>query len=347
MGDVLLAERLDSNGSSEKVALKRLAPELQDEPYVSMFVSEAKVMSRLDHQNVVHLLDTPLVDGAQCIALELVEGANLYQIMRRAHQLHDPLPVDVVVYIGLEVLAGLAYAHAARVDGSPIHLVHRDVKPGNVLLSRDGDVKLTDFGISKSDLSIGTTSRGVVKGTPHYLSPEQVKGDRATARSDLFSLANVMVEAITGIGLFKRDTLASTLLAVSTGERAEIESLFARRHRALARVLERALATAPAMRFESAEAMASAIAGACPIDEEQARRELARLVSEACGVKKPPAPADAPTQPIRPPPPPEVVERRVPEQRIRSLHFLLGLLMGALAMNGFQIAMRLISTWTW
>src|SRR5688572_1546074 len=175
MGDILLAERRNFDGSMMQVVLKRLAPELQDEPYVSMFVSEAKVMSRLDHPNVVRLLDTPMVDDARCIALELVSGTNLYQLMRHVHSAHETLPVEVVVYVGLQVLAGLAYAHQAKVDGVTINLVHRDVKPGNVLISKEGDVKLTDFGISKSDLSIGTTSRGVVKGTPHYLSPEQVK----------------------------------------------------------------------------------------------------------------------------------------------------------------------------
>src|SRR5688572_19510778 len=252
MGDILLAERRRFDGSSEQVVLKRLSSELQEEPYVSMFMGEATVMSRLDHPNLVRLLDVPIIDGDHCLALELVHGTNLFHLTKRARTTHDPIPVELAVYIGLEVLAGLAYAHNAKVDGVSINLVHRDVKPGNVLLSREGEVKLTDFGVAKSDLATLKTTTGVVKGTPHYLCPEQVKGEPVTPRSDLFSLATVLVETITGRLLFKRDTLAATLVALTTGDRQPIETLLPSRHSALAAVLERALAVEPMLRFESA-----------------------------------------------------------------------------------------------
>jgi serine/threonine-protein kinase len=412
MGDILLADHRQFDGTSEQVVLKLLAPELQEEPYVSMFMSEATVMSRLDHPNVVRLLDLPIVNGSRCLALELVQGTNLYQLMRQARRGGETVPPELAVYVGLEVLAGLAYAHSAKVDGIPINLVHRDVKPGNVLLSNRGEVKLTDFGISKHDLSTLKTSRGVVKGTPHYLSPEQVKGDPATARSDLFSLAAVLVEVMSGVVLFKRETLASTLLAVCTGDRARVERLVPRDYRALARVLERALSVDPSQRFESAPAMASAIIGACPIDDTQAKRELARRVATICdntgnplrGESTPPrmsttgayplepnlfgddAPTDEspelpdfqlqtrldapppelpksngapktngvrpptlkqlevprreekPTKPIRPPPLPRIEDRNV-----RNWTFILGILVGALAMCGLQAALQILS----
>ncbi len=362
MGDILLAERRTFDGTTDQIVLKRLAAELQEEPYVSMFMSEAKVMSRLDHPNVVRLLDVPVVDGARCLALELVHGTNLYHLMRWSRRGHGPIPVELVVYIGLSVLAGLSYVHAAKVDGAPIHLVHRDVKPGNVLLSRTGEVKLTDFGVSKSSLSTEITALGVVKGTPHYLSPEQIKGDPVNPRSDLFSLAVVMVEVLAGRPLFKQETLAGTLLAVSTGDRPDVESLLPRRHRALAAVLERALTVDPAGRFESATAMASAMTGACPIDDTQVKRELALRVGAICDEVGDPLYGGPTTHRERrtgaiPLEPSDfdgedttrattpILGRTVPARDSRRVTraFLLGVMVGALAACGLQIAVWLSS----
>lgn len=274
MGDILLAERR-SLFATELVVLKRLSPDLDQAPYVAMFMTEARVMARLRHPNVVRLLDTPIVDGAHCLALELVRGTNLYQLYKRARMEGDPLPLDVALYVGLETLAGLAYTHSAEVDGRPLELVHRDVKPGNVLVSFDGDVKLTDFGIAKSILSMQTTSQGVVKGTPHYLAPEQIRGGRASRRSDIFSLAVVLVEAATGLRLHKRDTLAGTLFAVTSGERPPIDHLLPA---PLLSVLDRALSLDPADRYATAEEMAEALRAAHPIDESAARATLAHRV---------------------------------------------------------------------
>jgi serine/threonine-protein kinase len=373
MGDILLADRRRFDGSREQVALKLLSPELQEEPYVSMFMGEATVMSQLDHPNVVRLLDIPVVNGSRCLALELVRGTNLYQLMRHTARKGETLPVEVAVYIGLELLAGLSYAHATKVDGIMINLVHRDVKPGNVLISREGEVKLTDFGISKSDLSTLKTSRGIVKGTPHYLSPEQVKGDPVTPRSDLFSLAAVLVEAISGEPLLKRDTLASTLLSVSTGDFKRVAEVLPKRHATLAAVLERALSIDPMQRFETATAMASALVLACPVDDTQARRELSRRVLAICEREDPvlggpatrrmhstgaiplepgdfsedpttetpdaaPSRVDRATRPIRAP------SRAVNE---RQQIFLLGMLAGALIVCGLQAALRLLPLLPW
>lgn len=293
MGDILLAERR-SLFESEMVVLKRLSRELEQAPYVAMFMTEARVMARLEHPNVVRLIDTPMVDGASCLALELVRGTNLYQLHKRARMEDDPLPVGVVLYIGLQILAGLEYTHSAKVDGRPLELVHRDVKPGNILVSFDGEVKLTDFGISKSILSMQTTSQGVVKGTPHYLAPEQIRGGRATRRSDIFSLAVVLVEAATGVHLHKRDTLAGTLFAVTSKERPPISDLLPS---PLASVLERALALDPAERYGTAKEMADALLAAHPIDQTAARNALAKRVQTRFA-RTSPALAGPETKPI-------------------------------------------------
>lgn len=254
MGELFLAEMTAPGQDSAYVVLKRLLADLlDDEKYVSMFHSEAAVMSKLDHANIVRVFDMPVIDGAPCLAMEYVRGRNVQQILARNEELGTQMPAAVVLQIMADVLEGLAYAHAFRLeDGTPLNLVHRDVTPGNVLVSFDGDVKLTDFGIAKSQMSAVSTTVGIVKGKARYLSPEQILGEAATPRSDVFSAASVICEMLTGKPTFDRASVPKTLYAIVNGNRDSLEEVLDFRAPLLVQTLDRALESKPPDRIQSA-----------------------------------------------------------------------------------------------
>lgn len=261
MGEIYLAEL---EPQKIRVVIKRLQDAHNaDERYVEMFHNEAALMSQLEHPNIVKVLGVPVIEGKQCLVMEFVRGRNLQQVVRRLRELGKRLPPMMALYVVRKVLLGLHEAHQVRApDGRSLELVHRDVKPGNVLLSYAGDVKITDFGIAKSLMQNRMTTAGVVKGTVRYLSPEQIKSEKVTCRSDLFSCASVLVEILTDEPLFDRGPVAPTLMAILNGDRPPIASLLPFRAPELARVLEKALSIRPGDRFESARAFSQALGAA-------------------------------------------------------------------------------------
>jgi serine/threonine-protein kinase len=257
MGEILVAQMNDGSGTAESVVLKRLLADLlSDEKYVKMFREEIEVMSRLDHRNIVRVIDLPIVDGKQCLAMEYVRGVNVFHLLKRCRVQQIRIPPPLAIFIMREVLEGLDYAHSFLLpDGRPLELVHRDMTPGNVLLSFDGDVKITDFGIAKSKMSHLSTTVGVVKGTTRYLSPEQIKGAAATTRSDLFACGSLLAELLTGEPLFDRGTVPPTLLAIASGDRPPMIQHLPFHAPQLAAVLERVLSLMPGKRQESARVL--------------------------------------------------------------------------------------------
>lgn len=220
MGEVFLAEQMQPGGQRRQVIIKRLLENLrEDVSHVSMFKTEAEHLAALDHPNVVRIIDVPEVNGARCLALEYVKGRSVAQILDRARHVGQRLPPQLVMHIACEVLEGLDHVHGARLsDGKPLELVHRDVTPGNLLVSFDGEVKITDFGISKSLMSAVSTTVGIVKGKARYLAPEQILGERASPRSDLFSAGCVIYEMLTSVPLYDRVSVPKTLTAIVHGE---------------------------------------------------------------------------------------------------------------------------------
>lgn len=202
--DILLASR-----DGQRVVLKRLHDHLaEDEIFVRMFLDEARVMSLLPHENIVRVFDLREDQGTCFTAMELVDGPALSAVVKLA----GALPVDVLCAIAARVADALAFVHAARdpQSGAAYDLVHRDVAAPNILLSRDGDVKLTDFGVVRSRtartlgiLSSETTKSGTLKGRLSTMSPEQLRGEAVDARADLFSLGVVLWESATGDRLWK------------------------------------------------------------------------------------------------------------------------------------------------
>lgn len=258
MGELFLAELFEANAPPRYVVVKRLLADLlDDDKYIQMFVSEAEVMSKLNHPNIVKVFDTPQIDGTQCLAMEYVRGRNVQQILARLAELEKKMEPAIVLRVMSQVLRGLDHAHNFRLaDGTPLNLVHRDVTPGNVLVSFDGDVKLTDFGIAKHEMSAVSTTVGIVKGKARYLAPEQILGEKATPRSDIFSSAAVVVEMITGVPLFDRGSVPKTLYAIVNSERGDLEATLGFRAPLLVQLLNRALNKDPRARLQTARELA-------------------------------------------------------------------------------------------
>lgn len=258
MGELYLAEMVRSGSSPQRVVIKRLLADLlDDDKYIKMFRTEAAVMARLQHPNIVKLLDTPVIDHAQCLAMEFVYGRNLQQILHRHEQLRRAIPVRLTLSIIAQVMQGLHYAHTfLEPDGHPLQLVHRDVTPGNVLVGYNGAVKLTDFGIAKSKMSLVSTTVGIVKGKARYLAPEQILGEAASPRSDVYSAAVVTVELLSGEPLFERASLPKTLHAIVHGERPDLASYLPQARPPLVAALDRALAVDARRRPPTAEVFA-------------------------------------------------------------------------------------------
>jgi serine/threonine-protein kinase len=226
-----------------------------------MFVEEARLASRLGHANVVQVFEFDQVDGRYYIAMELVRGRHLGHVAERARELGVRLGVPRVLQVGVEVARGLAHAHRLSEAGRPLGVVHRDVSPHNVLVSFEGEVKLTDFGIARAMHRAGLSSPGTIKGKAAYMAPEQARGEGAVdARADVFSLGVVLWELCAGRRLFARESDQATLEAVKAGEPVSPPSAWNEEvPPALDRAILAALAHEPARRTASAQALGSAL----------------------------------------------------------------------------------------
>ena len=216
MAQVYLASMDGPGGFSKTCVVKRILPEHVASPaFNKMFVTEAKVAALLDHPNIVQTFDFGQFEGQYYLAMEWVAGGSVDNILRQAMRKGVTLGPRIAALIGIPVLEALAYLESATLGDQPLSLVHRDVTPGNVLVSNNGIVKLTDFGIVKSSASSELTVVGMLKGKYSYMSPEQANNLPLDHRSDIFSLGICLYEIATGRRLFKRDNLAATLECVT------------------------------------------------------------------------------------------------------------------------------------
>ena len=201
MAEVFRATYSPEGGFEKVVAVKRILPAYaEDEDFVTLFRREAELGSLLNHPNIIQVLDVGRFKDTYFMAMEHIEGLSLRELLKS----HGPLPPEVVAYIGAELGEALDYVHRrTSINGVPLRLVHRDVNPPNILLSRIGEVKLGDFGVARAGIHVRLTQADRVRGKLGYLSPEQARGESFDGRADLFALGATLHEALTGLPLFK------------------------------------------------------------------------------------------------------------------------------------------------
>jgi serine/threonine protein kinase len=260
MCELFIVGMAGPEGFQRTLVLKRLKPEIaRTRAAVDQFIDEAKLGSTLIHNNIVPIYDFGHVPDGYYIAEEYVVGRDVGQILQRhLERVGQPLEMRLVFYIAHEALAGLAYAHdRANEAGDPMNIVHRDVSPGNILVSALGEVKLIDFGIAKAEGRVSHTDLGNVKGNAAFMAPEQARGLTIDRRTDLFSLGLVMYYALTGEPLYKGSSTAEVFYAAASGPSAERLARLGKLPPVVAQVLGRALAPDPVDRYANAEEFAA------------------------------------------------------------------------------------------
>ena len=257
MAEIYLARTQGIGGFEKILALKVIHPKFaQDQEFVDMLIDEAKIAVQLNHVNICQIFDLGCIDDRFFIAMEFVDGRDLYQLLVEGAEKDSLLPFELVAFIGREVAAGLHYAHTkADRYGRPLSLIHRDVSPQNVLVSLDGQVKLVDFGIAKATERRQQTESGVIKGKFYYMSPEQAWGDALDHRSDVFSCGICLYEMVCGRMLYNED---EPLALLETVRRADIPSMRTERPdipEELERIITKALARQREERYQDAAAL--------------------------------------------------------------------------------------------
>lgn len=246
MAEVFLAKAPSVQGQPRLVAIKRMHPQLgNDRAAVDMLVQEAKLCMRFDHPAIAQTFELGHHDGVWYFVMEYVDGVDLGALQQIVNALGERLDPVAVAYIVAAMARGLDHAHKlVGADGKPLGIVHRDVSPQNVLISRRGEVKLIDFGVAKVAAKVEQTIAGVIKGKYAYMSPEQAAAQPLDARSDVFSLGICLFELLTAQGLFRQGETSSpfaVLHAVREGVIPPVRSLMPSVPQALAEVTEQCL----------------------------------------------------------------------------------------------------------
>ena len=294
MGEVYLARARGEAGFEKKVVIKRVLPHLAQSPeFVERFLDEGRLVVQLSHGNIVQIFDMGSVDGHYFLAMEYVDGMDLRALLRHLRVADAPFPVPLALQVIVEVAKGLEYAHSrADEEGHNLGIIHRDVSPSNVMISREGEVKLLDFGIAKAAGRMSHSVSGSLHGKFMYMSPEQAAGLPLDRRSDLFSLGVCFYEMLALVRPFEAETELRTLDLVRAGRYAPLGEQRPDLPEAVAAIVDRCLATRAEDRFRSAAELEQAVL-AYQMEERcvVSPHELARFVAQFKGPR-------TPTQPI-------------------------------------------------
>jgi tetratricopeptide (TPR) repeat protein/tRNA A-37 threonylcarbamoyl transferase component Bud32 len=286
MAEVFLAKTTGAEGIEKVLVVKRVLPQFaRNEHFLTMFVDEAKVATRLNHPNIVQVYAFERVEGEFLLAMEFVDGVDLGRLSAAAKRLGERLPYGLSAYIMHEVTKGLDYAHKRKDShGDSMDIVHRDVSPQNVLLGYDGIVKVADFGIAKAKLV--SEDDGVIKGKFSYMSPEQAKGQPVDRRSDVYSLGVLLAELLMGRPMFPGLQGMEALEPAREGRVTFPQDVDPDVPDALDRIVRRALHPDPEQRFQTARSLGSSLAqflhdSSVLWDAEALEQQLARLLPRA------------------------------------------------------------------
>ena len=263
MAEIYRGAAVSLDGFEKQVAIKRILPSIcRDEKFVTMFLDEARLSMQLQHANIVQIFDIGKADNTYFVVMELIDGANLRRVMQRSVDRGLHCPVALACYMMAEVAKALAYAHEKRdAAGKSLGIVHRDVSPPNVLLSRQGEIKLTDFGLAKAATHVQSTEAGVIKGKFSYLCPEVVEGKTVDPRADVYSAGIILWELLCGRKLFSGGSDLETIELVRRGNVAKPSTIRSEVPEELDRIVLKALARNPKRRYQSARALEQAVLG--------------------------------------------------------------------------------------
>jgi len=251
-------------GFKKPVAIKRVLPNLTANPrFVAMFLDEARLSLFLQHANIVQVFDISKADdGTYFLVMEFVDGCDLKALMAHQHETRTR-DIGLALHIMIEASKGLHYAHTLEhpYTGAPLGIVHRDVSPPNIMLSKNGEVKVVDFGLAKADSQLENTAEGVVKGKFSYLAPEAARGEEVDARADVFALGTITWELLAGRRLFVGDDPYATIKLVRDARVPSLPALDPNISPELDAIVRKALARDLDARFQTAAEYGDALAG--------------------------------------------------------------------------------------
>jgi len=227
MAEVFIAESAGIEGFKKQVAIKRVLPALSEKKrFIAMFLDEARLSAHLSHSNVAQVFDIGVGDNAYFIVMEYVDGADLKQIMEYMKKVGQSFSVEAACFIASKICEGLTYAHElSGTDGQPLQIIHRDMSPPNVLITKHGEIKIVDFGLAKATSQLEKSEAGIIKGKFGYLSPEAAQGKDIDLRTDIFAVGIILWEMLAGQRLFYGETDFATVKLV---QEAKIPSVRAR-----------------------------------------------------------------------------------------------------------------------
>ncbi|MFW6151501.1 MAG: protein kinase domain-containing protein [Verrucomicrobiota bacterium] len=262
MGSVYEAEQFGAEGFIKNVAIKTILPEyVKKRSFVTSFIAEAKLVANLVHQNIVQIYQLGRHDHGYYIAMEYINGINLSALIRRHRCLEMPMNRILATFVASRICRGLEYAHAKTGEnGEPLGLVHRDVSPNNIMVTREGEVKITDFGVAKA-AEFMEEDHGSLVGNVEYMSPEQASCREVDARSDIYSLGLVYYELLTGRRVFKvrNDDIDEAVERAKEGKIPDPERYAPDLPQSIVTILMRCLEKDPESRYRSAGELGDAL----------------------------------------------------------------------------------------
>ncbi len=282
MAELFKAQLSGQHGFEKLVTIKKILPHLAvDRSFIEMFIDEARLTAQLDHPNIVQVFELGTDADTPYIAMQFVDGLDVLGLLRECARAQIRLPPDIAGYIARDVLDALDYAHhAVDANGRSLGVIHRDISPGNVLLSWRGDVKLTDFGIARAVERRHKTEAGTLKGKYGYMSPEQVSGGEVDYRTDIFTSGILLAEMVMARRLFTAPNDLDILLQVRDARLERLHKFSAEFPEGLRAIVVKALQRRPEARWQTAGEMRDALDEWLSTQTRLSQRDLAAFLQQ-------------------------------------------------------------------